>query len=916
MSKNIPIKQIGKYQIISKIGEGSYGTVFKVSDPSNPSIPLVLKRISLQGLSQKERNDFKLEAEILSKLDSKYIVKYYTSFELNNDLNIIMEFCNNGDLNQFIEKKKQAKQPLNEDFIWEIFLKILIGLGYLHKKNILHRDLKTLNIFLTNLLEIKIGDMGVAKILSKNSFARTFVGTPYYLSPEICENKPYNTKSDVWSLGCILYELCTFKHPFNANSQGALILKIIRANYDEIKNENCSEDLKNVIKLMLIKDEFARPSVFDLCCNKIIEEKLKKCGLFEDVVALYGNNYNNNNNNNNNNSNSKNVNMVKIKKREKENKIKINKNRPVSALNSNKKPVIFDKNKKVSNKLNFNNINKMSNEKNKKNKNENLGHFLIPKNANNNKKIIKKNDLNKNIKNVKISNDKKYEQYGNKAINQFEKKFNNNINNNNNNKKPKVVIEKMDYHSNKNKKNQINKNDKKIENKQNDNNKQINNNNIINNNNVGISFYFKNNQDDINDLNKLVKNNFESKDASDFNNNNNNNNNNFNNNNNNDNINKNYENKISSEPLGVTSLNGLLNDYGQSTTLLLNSEVGKQTGEFGVLINENNNEKENKPKEENDLNKIINEFQQSLTNNKDNNKNNNNVNNDNNNDKNYNVNKFDEKSENFNVYSLTGLIDDYEKSIIPNNNNINLESSNKNNLAENNSKENNIENNEIETPNGNENEEFPETNESESNKETGKFHITEKSDNNNNNNEINENSETFKILQATIAPSQFLKQENKTKNNNLSSSSSNTISQNNSVLSEKIEEEEFDDDEDEKVVVENLDNNIEYNDENNNNNNNNKKYLDEINRLNNENLKIKNELKLLIGEKDYDFIMNIYKNSNNENDLDSMYTQIENYSKEKYKDENKYKFDDLYLQLVSNDSQILLLNEKINQNEN
>ena len=136
------------------------------------------------------------------------------------------------------------------------------------------------------------------------------------------------------------------------------------------------------------------------------------------------------------------------------------------------------------------------------------------------------------------------------------------------------------------------------------------------------------------------------------------------------------------------------------------------------------------------------------------------------------------------------------------------------------------------------------------------------------------------------------------------------------MLSEKIEEEEFDDDEDEKVVVENLDNNIEYNDENDNNNNNNKKYLDEINRLNNENLKIKNELKLLIGEKDYDFIMKIYKNSNNENDLDSMYTQIENYSKEKYKDENKYKFDDLYLQLVSNDSQILLLNEKINQNEN
>ena len=280
-----------------------------------------------------------------------------------------MEYCNNGDLNQFIEKKKKTKTYLNEDFIWQIFLKILIGLGYLHKQNILHRDLKTLNIFLTNLFEIKIGDMGVAKILSKNSFARTFVGTPYYLSPEICENKPYNTKSDVWSLGCILYELCTFKHPFNANSQGALILKIIRANYDEIK-EKCSDELKYVIKLMLIKDEFSRPSVFDLCCNKVIMEKLKNFGLFEEVVLLYGNNYNTNNNNNSNSNNNSNnnskKNSVKIKKKiNSENKI--NKNiRPASAFNANKKPL--EKNKKIANNLNFNNINRLSNEKNKKRK--------------------------------------------------------------------------------------------------------------------------------------------------------------------------------------------------------------------------------------------------------------------------------------------------------------------------------------------------------------------------------------------------------------------------------------------------------------------------------------------------------------------------------------------------------------------
>ena len=83
----------------------------------------------------------------------------------------------------------------------------------------MHRDLKTLNIFLTKDNKIKIGDLGVAKILDNiENFATSKVGTPYYLSPEVCEDRPYNNKSDIWSLGCILYELCTLKHPFEAKN--------------------------------------------------------------------------------------------------------------------------------------------------------------------------------------------------------------------------------------------------------------------------------------------------------------------------------------------------------------------------------------------------------------------------------------------------------------------------------------------------------------------------------------------------------------------------------------------------------------------------------------------------------------------------------------------------------------------------
>lgn len=94
-----------------------------------------------------------------------------------------------------------------------------LGLDYIHKKKILHRDIKAMNVFLSKSEKVRIGDLGVAKALAENmDFARTMVGTPFYLSPEMCEEKPYNEKSDVWALGCVLYELCTFKHPFEANN--------------------------------------------------------------------------------------------------------------------------------------------------------------------------------------------------------------------------------------------------------------------------------------------------------------------------------------------------------------------------------------------------------------------------------------------------------------------------------------------------------------------------------------------------------------------------------------------------------------------------------------------------------------------------------------------------------------------------
>lgn len=139
-----------------------------------------------------------------------------------------------------------------------------LGLHYLHSFKILHRDIKTINMFLSKDNKIKIGDLGVAKLLNQtNNMAHTIVGTPYYLSPELCEEKPYNHKSDIWSLGCILYELCTFRHPFEANNQGALILKIVRGKFNSIPSHYSSE-LKIMVESLLQKNMARRPGLNEI----------------------------------------------------------------------------------------------------------------------------------------------------------------------------------------------------------------------------------------------------------------------------------------------------------------------------------------------------------------------------------------------------------------------------------------------------------------------------------------------------------------------------------------------------------------------------------------------------------------------------------------------------------------------------
>ena len=327
------IKYIGDYQIIKKIGEGSYAKIYKVKKDDSDTL-YVLKNIPVSEEDYNSMNEILNESSILSNCNNTYIIKYYNSFIYNGTFNIITEFCPYGDLFGYIKFYKDRGSRIEEKIIWIIFIQLSLGLCYLHNKKILHRDIKTKNIFIKNNLTVKIGDFGIAKILSStSSYAHTFIGTPYYISPELCKDQPYNDKSDVWALGCVLYELATLNHPFEGGTQVEIYEKIIKEKYKAINSEY-SLDLKKMIDILLEKDEFKRPKIKEILNMKIVIDRANKYKIElkiednkepEDSMRDKSKKKNNNNNNDVKVIKEKDSSDKKCKKLKLENEIKNNK---------------------------------------------------------------------------------------------------------------------------------------------------------------------------------------------------------------------------------------------------------------------------------------------------------------------------------------------------------------------------------------------------------------------------------------------------------------------------------------------------------------------------------------------------------------------------------------------------------------
>lgn len=263
----------GGYTKIREIGSGSFGKAILVKDPENRQY--VLKAIDISRMDSKERKDAVNEVRVLSSLKHPYVVSYRESFLDGRTLCIVMDYAEGGDLYNRIAKQRKAQQNFPENQIVRWFTQLSLAMKHLHERHVLHRDLKSQNLFLTGSGRLRIGDFGIAKVLdSTAAFAKTTIGTPYYLSPEICQERPYSWSSDVWAMGCILYEMAALRVPFDAPNIRALVSKITRGPMPVVPSRY-TPDLARLCGDLLQREERKRPSSTDVLRYPIVQTEIR-----------------------------------------------------------------------------------------------------------------------------------------------------------------------------------------------------------------------------------------------------------------------------------------------------------------------------------------------------------------------------------------------------------------------------------------------------------------------------------------------------------------------------------------------------------------------------------------------------------------------------------------------------------------
>jgi NIMA (never in mitosis gene a)-related kinase len=271
------------YKIIAEIGKGSYGKALHAAF-KRTGAEVVIKVIELRNMSLKQRSDALNEANVLRGLRHPFIVKHITHFASMDALCIVSEYAAGGDLSKIIHAFRTDKKYLEESRILRWFTQIVLGLAFLHSKNIMHRDIKPQNIFVSGSRDrVLIGDFGICRVLeTKKALAQTMIGSPYYMSPEQFQHRPYSLKSDIWALGCLLFEIASLTVPFQAADVFSLSLRVCRGSNPSFPSRY-STDLKSLFSSLLQRDYHARPSAEQLLTYPIVSKVAQSLGKEETL---------------------------------------------------------------------------------------------------------------------------------------------------------------------------------------------------------------------------------------------------------------------------------------------------------------------------------------------------------------------------------------------------------------------------------------------------------------------------------------------------------------------------------------------------------------------------------------------------------------------------------------------------------
>ena len=267
------------FEAMFSIGRGQFGVVFLMKHPDGRKV--VDKRLGLTGMSEKERTNTEQEIELLRKLEAhEHVVTLFDDFVDRNGpeevLHIIMEYCGGGSLADQVEQQQQLKRHFDPSRVRRWLVQLASALAHVHSHRVLHRDLKTANIFLTEVdgprggLDVRLGDFGISRLLSsQTSLAASCVGTPYYLSPELVAGHGYDDRADLWSLGVVAYELLALRRPFTGESIGQLAMRISTAKTKPLPSSTPA-DLQEVVGLLLQKEANRRPSASALLAHRLV----------------------------------------------------------------------------------------------------------------------------------------------------------------------------------------------------------------------------------------------------------------------------------------------------------------------------------------------------------------------------------------------------------------------------------------------------------------------------------------------------------------------------------------------------------------------------------------------------------------------------------------------------------------------